>query len=238
MVESTQPSKTLADWGLADRPGRSGRLRIAALWTAIPLAAALVTTLAFSWQVGLLVVPVAVVVVSAGPFLRLKRLAQRFDGVTVAPGSEPRLENLVSGLSGDHGLVLPRTVVLESAPPNACVWRPLVGSPVLAISRSYLEVLSRTELEGVVAHCLVRLDSSDARAATMADLLSAVGARVAPKVGFSDDIRAAALTRYPPGLSSAIRKAGPTGRSAPLWFVADGPTHRAATERIDELADL
>jgi hypothetical protein len=238
MVQSTEPSRTLADWGLPDRPGRSGHVRIAAVWTAIAVAAVLVTTVAFSWRLGLLVVPVALVAVTAGPFLQLNRLTRRFDGVTVAPGSEPRLENLVRGLSGDHGLILPRTVVLESAPPNACVWRPLVGSPVLAISRSYLEVLSRTELEGVVAHCLVRLDSSAARAATMADLLGAVGARLAPKVGFSDDIRAAALTRYPPGLSSAIRKAGPTGRSAPLWFVADGPTHRAATERIEELADL
>jgi hypothetical protein len=238
MVQSTAPSRTLADWGLAARPGRRAHLRIAALWTGIPLALAFAVAVAFSWWAGLVVAGVAAVALTTGPLLQLKRLAHRFDGVTARPGSEPRLENLVRGLSSDHQLVLPRTVVLESGPPNAFVWRPLVGTPVLAISRSYLGVLSRTELEGVVAHCLVRLDSSDGRAATMAALLGAVGARIAPKVGLSDDIRAASLTRYPPGLSSANRKAVLTGRSAPLWFVADGPTHRAATERIDELGDL
>ncbi|MGH2818511.1 MAG: hypothetical protein ACRDJS_08645 [Actinomycetota bacterium] len=237
MVESTEP-RTLADWGLAARPGRRAHLRIVALWTGIPLALAFVVAVTFSWWAGLVVAGVAAVALTGGPLLRLKRLARRFDGATAVPGSEPRLENLVRGLSRDHQLVLPRTVVLESAPPNAYVSRPLVGTPVLAISRSYLGVLSRTELEGVVAHCLVRLDSADARAATMADLLGTGGARIAPKVGFSDDIRAASLTRYPPGLSSAIRKAVPAAGSAPLWFVADGPTHRTVTQRTEELGDL
>jgi Zn-dependent protease with chaperone function len=238
MVHSSEGSSSLADWGLAARPGRGPHLRIAALWTVISLAAALAVAVALSWWAGLAVVVGAVVALTAGPLLQLRRLVQRFDGVMAAAGSEPRLENLVRGLSGEHELVLPRTVVLEDAPPNACVWRPLVGMPVLAISRSYLGALSRTELEGVIAHCLVRLDSSDARAATMAGLLGAIGARIAPKVGFSDDIRAVFLTRYPPGLASAIQKAVPARGSAPLWFVADGPTHRAATERIEELGDL
>jgi Zn-dependent protease with chaperone function len=238
MVRSSERTSSLADWGLAERPARGAHLRIAALWTVISLAPAFVAAVALSWWAGLAVAAGAAVALTSGPHVQLRRLVQRFDGVVAATGSEPRLENLVRGLSGEHRLVLPRTVVLKDAPPNACVWRPLVGIPVLAISRSYLGVLSRTELEGVIAHCLVRLDSSDARAATMASLLGAIGARLAPKVGFSDDIRAASLTRYPPGLSSAIEKAVPARGSAPLWFVSDGFTHRAASERIEELADL
>lgn len=235
-----QPERStgVSDWGLSARPNRGAHLRIAALWSVISLGPPVVVALASSWWAGLAVAALAAIAVTAGPSVQLRRLERRFAGVAVEAGSEPRLENLVRGLAGDHRLVRPRAVVLKDGPPNAFVWRPLWGSAVLAISRSYLGALSRTELEGVVAHCLVRIDSSDARAATMAGLLGPIGARVAPKVGVFDDIEAAALTRYPPGLSSAIRKAVPALGAAPLWFVSDGPSHRAAAERIEELADL
>ena len=228
----------LTAWGLSARPNRGVHLRIAALWAGVLLGASLAAAVLFSWRVGLAVAGVVVVAATAGPFVLLRRLERRFDGVVTAAGSEPRLENLVRGLSDDHRLVTPRVVVLEDAPPNAFVWRPLFGTAVLAISRSYLEALSRTELEGVVAHCLVRIDSSDARAATMAALLGPIGARVAPMVGAFDDLGAASLTRFPPGLASAIGKAVPARASAPLWFVSDGPSHRTAAIRIEELADL
>jgi Zn-dependent protease with chaperone function len=225
-------------WGLPARPNRGVHLRLAALWTVLLLGPSLPAALLLSWWAGLAVAGVLVLAMTAGPFVQLLRLERRFKGVVATAGSEPRLENLVRGLSDDHRLVTPRAIVLEIAPPNAFVWRPLFGTAVLAISRSYLEALSRTELEGVVAHCLVRIDSSDARAATMAGLMGPIGARVAPKVGVFDDVGAASLTRYPPGLASAIRKAVPARGSAPLWLVSDGPCHRAAAIRVEELAEL
>jgi len=234
----SEGSTALSAWGLAARPNRGVHQRLAALWTVLLLGPSLAAALLLSWWVGLAVAGVAGLALTAGPFIQLRRLERRFGGVVATAGSEPRLENLVRGLSDDHRLATPRAIVLENAPPNAFVWRPLFGTAVLAISRSYLEALSRTELEGVVAHCLVRIDSSDARAATMACLMGPIGARVAPKVGVFDDVGAASLTRYPPGLASAIRKASPARGSAPVWFVSDAPCHRAAATRVEELADL
>jgi Zn-dependent protease with chaperone function len=234
----SERSRGPSDWGLPAHPNRGVHLRVAALWAAITLGPAVVVALAFSWWAGLALAALAAVVVTAGPILQLWTLERRFGVVAAEGGSEPRLENLVRGLSADHRLVRPRAVVLKDAPPNAFVWKPLWGNAVLAISRSYLGALSRTELEGLVAHCLVRIESSDARAATMAGLLGPIGARAGPKVGVFDDIGATALTRYPPGLSSAIRKAVPARGAGPLWFVSDGPSHRAAAHRIEELADL
>ena len=234
----SERSTALSAWGLPARPNRRVHLRIAVLWAVVLLGTSLAATVLFSWWVGLAVAGALVVALTAGPFVQLSRLERRFNGVVAGPGSEPRLENLVRGLSDDHRLLVPRAIVLEDAPPNAFVWRPLFGTAVLAISRSYLEALSRTELEGVVAHCLVRIDSSDARAATMASLMGPVGARIAPKVGDFDDVEAASLTRYPPGLASAIRKAIPARGSPALWFLSDAPCHRAAATRIEELADL
>ena len=234
----SERSTALSAWGLPARPTRGVHLRVAALWTVLLLGPSLAAALWLSWWVGLAVAGLAVIAMTAGPFVLLRRLQRRFGGVVAVAGSEPRLENLVRGLSDDHRLATPRAIVLENAPPNAFVWRPLFGTAVLAISRSYLEALSRTELEGVVAHCLVRIDSSDARAATMGGLMGPIGARVAPKVGVFDDVGAASLTRYPPGLASAIRKAVPAPGPAPLWFVSDAPCHRAAATRVEELSDL
>jgi Zn-dependent protease with chaperone function len=234
----SEGSTAVSAWGLTARPNRAVHLRIAALWIVLLLGPSAAAALWLSQWVGLAVAFLVLLAMTAGPIVQLRRLERRFNGAVAAAGSEPRLENLVRGLSDHHQLVAPRTMVLEDAPPNAFVWRALFGTAVLAISRSYLEALSRTELEGVVAHCLVRIDSSDARAATMAGLIGPVGARIAPKVGAFDDVGAASLTRYPPGLASAIRKAVPARGSAPLWFVSDAPSHRGAATRVEELADL
>jgi hypothetical protein len=48
-----------------------------------------------------------------------------------------------------------------------------------------------------------------------------------------------ALTRYPPGLASALTKAdGGIRHYAPLWFVADAPSHQPVTERVVAVSDL
>jgi hypothetical protein len=58
-------------------------------------------------------------------------------------------------------------------------------------------------------------------------------------VGSGDDVAAAAVTRYPPALASAIEKADPRGgKCGPLWFVPDKPLGRTPAERVDALGDL
>lgn len=155
--------------------------------------------------------------------------------VPAAATSVPRLANLVTGLSADIGAPVPRLWVIPSGGPNAMIaWS---RGPHLAVSQTLLDTYALTELEAVVAHCLVRHVSGDARrqAATSLIVPSGSGARV----GTAMDGRAAALTRYPPALAAAIRKAEPyKGRGAESWFVAEGPSHVPAPERAAALDDL
>jgi hypothetical protein len=144
----------------------------------------------------------------------------------------PRLANLASGLAGDLGMSAPRLRVSPKAGANA-----FVVPGVLVVTTDLLSSYTRTELEAVVAHCLVRLRAGGLGWAVGA---AATGLRTAaPRVDAGVDARAAAVTRYPPALASAIRKASPArGRAAPLWFVADAASHSPAEERAGALLDL
>ena len=140
----------------------------------------------------------------------------------VEPGDEPRLLNIVAGLSERLGLGAVDTYVIDGAGANAFAGR--AERPVVGVTKALLDGYARTELEAVVAHCLVRHKEAGKRGVI---------------VGYSDDVRAVALTRYPPALISAIEKAEPyRGRFAPLYMVAEGPTHRPTQERAQALNDL
>ena len=155
----------------------------------------------------------------------------------VGPGEEARLRNLAHGLARDAGVTPPSLWLIPDGGANALVcWH---ASAVAAVTTGLVESYSRTELEAVVAHCLARIVRGDARRACVAVALGPLGRALAPCVGCEDDLRAAAITRYPPALAEAIRKASSRGgRLAPMWFVADAPSHRPVEERIEQLRDL
>lgn len=166
---------------------------------------------------------------TAGPFgLKLRR---------VGGNHAERVENLAAGLAKTNGLPVPTVYLVSDPAPNALVFRK--WGPAIGVTRSLLDTYSRTELETVVAHCLVRLNSRHHRLALLAAFWGWIGARLGPTVGTDDDVKAAAMTRYPPGLVRALEKAEPAAkRYAPLWFVAGGPSHRPVPERIAALQDL
>ena len=158
-------------------------------------------------------------------------------GGRTKPLDDVRFASLVRGLAGDHGLIAPDLFVIEDGGPNAIVVRR--PKPRLAVTRALLDTYTRTELEAVAAHCLVRLTSGRLSFAHLAAALGRSGSRFAPHVGYEDDIHTAALTRYPPALASAIAKAKPaSGGLSPFWFVAHDASHRHPTERIAALQDL
>lgn len=149
----------------------------------------------------------------------------------------PRLPNLVQGLAGDMGVPVPHLRIIEGVGPNAMVCRS--GGPVIAVTDGLMTAFTRTEIEAVVAHCLVRLNGRGLRMAMLASELVFFAGPLRPMVGFDDDIRAVAVTRYPPGMVAAIGKAeARTGRHGPLWFVTDGRWHRPRDARIAALEDL
>lgn len=151
------------------------------------------------------------------------RAAMRAAGsVAVTEGEEPRLTNLVTGLAGRLGLTAVDLFIHDQGGPNAITGR--VDRPFVSMGRSMVATYTRTELEAVIAHCLVRHRAP---------------AREWIPVGYADDVRAAALTRFPPALVSAIRKAEPyQGRFAAFYLVAEGATHRPVEERAEALLDL
>lgn len=164
----------------------------------------------------------------------LKRIGAR----PLRPDEAPRLRNIVSGLAADLGVQPPDVYVVASGGPNAFVRRGGAGG-VLAVTQSLVESYTRTEQEAVVAHCLLRMHRRDFVYANLAARWSDLGAGLAPRVGTADDIEAAALTRYPPALASALGKADPNiKRYTPLWFAAISPSHEDTAARAAALADL
>ena len=153
----------------------------------------------------------------------------------LAPGESPRLVSLVRGISGDLGLAMPQLWVAEAGGPNAFVC--YSSGPCVAVSPAVLESFSRTELEAVVAHCLVRVAGRRLRRQQLAIAFGRshdAGAHV-----IEEDVAAANVTRYPPALASALRRCEPErGRFAPLYLVSEAPGHPAAEERAAELLDL
>lgn len=141
--------------------------------------------------------------------------------VPAAEDDNPRLRNLTDGLSARVGLG-PVDLFLYDGAPNALTGRR--ERPFVCIARPLLGTYTRTELEAVLAHCLVRHKEP---------------AREWIPVGYADDVRAAALTRFPPALISALQKAEPyRGRYPSFYMVAEGPTHRRLQERAEALLDL
>ncbi|MEA2498361.1 MAG: heat shock protein HtpX [Actinomycetota bacterium] len=137
----------------------------------------------------------------------------------IAPGEQPRLSNMVEGLASDLGVAPPLVGVLDDDEANAFV----IGgrSPSIGFTTGLVAGYTRTELEAVVAHCLVRVQGRGA---------------IRP-AGLAEDIASVTLTRYPPALASALRKASPRPERAGVrWFVPEGgdpSTEQRAVEVLD-----
>ena len=177
-------------------------------------------------------------------------------GATPAdPTAHARFHNVVEGLCVAAGLPKPSLHVIgDEDAPNALVIGREPRTSSLVVTSGLLEKLTRIELEGVLAHELTHVKTADALLSTIA--IATVG-RVAPglvhkAVGGSRetlaDVTGVSLTRYPPGLISALEKLrddpsvlGSSDRAlAHLWIeppVAD-PLCPPLEERIQALREL
>ena len=159
----------------------------------------------------------------------------------------PRIRNLLTGLASDLSTPVPQlwvvdatgsgrsTASVDAASSNAMVaWR---SGPVVAVAASLEEVFTRTECEAVIAHCVVRFASGEARATTLR-----AGMGPFPPTGreaAAADLPAVAVTRYPPALASALEKVRPRGGVfAALWFAPDAGADASIERRAAALRDL
>lgn len=186
------------------------------------------------------------------------KVALAVTGAKPAEGPEyQRYHNLVEGLCIAAGLPKPRLYVIDDPAPNAFATGRNPKHSALAVTTGLLQMMNRTELEGVIAHELSHVKNYDILAATVAvtavgtiALLSDIGLRFwifggrssrrdssdAGAIGVVIAIAAMALlilaplaaqlmqfsmsrkrelladatgvqlTRYPPGLCSALKK--------------------------------
>ena len=178
----------------------------------------------------------------------------------VTPQEQPRLHNIVEGLSIAAGIPTPRVYVIPEQAPNAFATGRNPEHSSVAVTEGLLATMNRVELEGVIGHELSHVVDRDILVGTVvATLVGAVvliseffmrswwwgGVRgrrggdrggggieaiifavglvllvLAPIIGqivrlavsrqreFLADAQGALLTRYPPGLASALRKIG------------------------------
>ena len=175
-------------------------------------------------------------------------------GVPADPRAHARLYNLVDGLCAAAGVAPPRLVVVEDPALNALAIGRDPRHAVLALTTGLLSGLSRIELEGVLANELVRIKRRDTLPGTLAAAAGPLGRRLARPIEEEEsvDLAAVALTRYPPGLASALEKMATAGTSlahpassvVALWLAEprsrpDGTTlsdRRPLAERVAALA--
>jgi heat shock protein HtpX len=176
----------------------------------------------------------------------------------VTPQEQPRLHNVVEGLSIAAGIPKPRVYLVPEQAPNAFATGRNPEHSSVAVTQGLLDTMNRVELEGVIGHELAHVVDRDILVGTIvATLIGAVvliseffmrswwwggfrgrrggdsgggGAEaivfaiglvllvLAPIIGqivrlavsrqreYLADAQGAMLTRYPPGLASALRK--------------------------------
>ncbi|HEX2294891.1 MAG TPA: M48 family metalloprotease [Actinomycetota bacterium] len=164
-------------------------------------------------------------------------MLRRVRAAPLQRGASPRLANVVGGLAPKAGVPAPELWLIEDDAPNALVC--FTRRPAIGVTTGLVESFTRTELEAVIAHCLVRLATTSTPLARTMLALSTVSPLFGVPVGDVDDVRTAALTRYPPALASAVTKATPRrGRGAAFWFVADDAMHVPPAQRAAALLDL
>ena len=128
------------------------------------------------------------------------------------PVEYARLHNIVEGLCIAGGLPKPRVYVIDDPAPNAFATGRNPRHAAVAVTTGLLENMTRVELEGIIAHELSHVKNYDILVSTLAVTL--VGIVVPPLVQLAvsrrreslADVSGVALTRYPPGLISALEK--------------------------------
>lgn len=91
----------------------------------------------------------------------------------------PELYNIVENLSITAGLPMPKVYIVNDPAPNAFATGRNPEHAVVAVTSGLLQVLDRTELEGVVAHELAHVGNRDMLVMTVAVVLAGFVAIVA-----------------------------------------------------------
>lgn len=202
---------------------------------------------------------VALVIVSGAAWLATRQatatVLRRIGGAEADPVRHARLHNLIEGLSAAAGVPKPELRVIDDPAPNALACGRSPRTAAVVVTQGLLDKLTRIELEGVLAHELSHIRSLDILPATMAVVFAAplgpkmVDLAIGPGREARADAHGVSITRYPPGLLSALEKIdadgaelGPRSRTiAHLWLrppKTGGADSQPFDERIEALREL
>lgn len=211
---------------------------------------------------------VLALVVAAGLYFAAEPLTAKLVGAQPTGASlHPRLENVVEELCARTGVSEPNLFMVNSDVPDAVAFGTNASSSNLAVTNGLLNNLSLVELEGVLARELSRVKNGDFRFDTLGvafvrlpfALFGGLGQKLIEWARGGDrdvqvDMAGVEITRYPPGLTSALatikENAAATSSEAPgspltdhLWTrgmrrLATGPGEWSLDERIAVLQEL
>ena len=226
----------------------------------------LLVVVGLPWLVGVVAGVVVGAVAVVGLHLTAWRLLLRLTGGTAPRGAaEEILENVLEGLCVSHGIPTPELLVIHSDSINALAAARTPEHAAIVVTTGAVEQLERIELEGLLAHHLCRIRRGDAAFETLAGALlawplgavgwlrSRVMGRVLPaERSLLADFEAVSLTRYPPGLLSALMTLScqtaevpsPTVAALHLWIdepdwgITDAIRHPRLETRIAALNEL
>ncbi len=165
--------------------------------------------LAAGWVIALVLF--VVVTAAAAAWARFGgdwRVSAALDGRRPDPVRDARLINLVEGLAAGAGIRVPPLRVLDQPTLNAMASGLRPDRAMVAVTQGLLDRLTRIELEGVLAEVVVQIRRGDTLPGTVLAATRGWGARFAltPDREAVADQLAVSLTRYPPGLESALEK--------------------------------
>jgi heat shock protein HtpX len=170
--------------------------------------------------VGLVIVAIIVIASSFFSYFNSDKVALRIAHAQPAdPHEYARYHNLVEGLCIASGLPKPRLYVVDDPAPNAFSTGRNPKHAAVAVTTGLLERMNRVELEGVLAHELSHIRNYDVLvmtlAVTMVGIILLIFApiiatlmqfAVSRRREYLADASGVLLTRYPPGLISALEK--------------------------------
>lgn len=234
----------------------SRALGTAALFAAGPaVVIGLILLFSVGWIAGLVAFVVLGAALAGWAELAGERLiVARLGGRPAIPRAEARLLNLVDGLSTGAGVRHPSVIVVDSPGLNAMAFGTSAGKAAVAVTSGLLAELDRIELEAVLAEELYLIRHQETAPATVLAATFGLGRQLAirPDRDNVADQGAVSLTRYPPGLASALEKMerkgcaveGQPAWMAHLWLVDPrpgapaGPGRLPLRDRVEALREL
>jgi len=91
----------------------------------------------------------------------------------IEPGSLPAVEQIVSSLAQRENIPMPRLYFIESPQPNAFATGRSPKHAAVAVTRGILDLMTPSELEGVLAHEISHVKNRDILIATIAATIAA-----------------------------------------------------------------